>query len=107
MVLEALKGGDEDECVDCSFAPRAMIGLAIATSIDALAVGVTFALGDMDIILGAVLIGVITFIISAVGVKVGNAFGITFKKYASLAGGVILFLVGAKILVEHLLELAA
>ena len=107
MVLEALKGGDEDECVDCSFAPRAMIGLAIATSIDALAVGVTFALGDMDIILGAVLIGVITFIISALGVKVGNAFGIKFKKYASLAGGVILFLVGAKILVEHLLELAA
>ena len=102
MVVEAHKGGDEDECVDCSFAPRAMLGLAIATSIDALAVGVTFALGDMDIVLGAALIGVITFIISAIGVKVGNVFGIKFKRYATLAGGIILVLVGTKILLEHL-----
>ena len=106
MVVEALHGGDEDECVDCSFAPRAMVGLAIATSIDALAVGVTFALGEMNIVLGATLIGVITFVISALGVKIGNAFGIKFKKYASLAGGVILVLVGAKILLEHLGMLA-
>ena len=106
MIVEALCGGDEDECVDCSFAPRAMVGLAIATSIDALAVGVTFALGEMNIVLGATLIGVITFVISALGVKVGNAFGIKFKKYASLAGGVILVLVGAKILLEHLGVLA-
>jgi putative Mn2+ efflux pump MntP len=101
MIYEAIKG-DGDECVDCSFAPRAMIGLAIATSIDALAVGVTFALNDMDIVLGASLIGIVTFIISAIGVKVGNVFGIRFKKYASLAGGVILVLIGVKILVEHL-----
>lgn len=106
MVVEALRGGDEDECVDCSFAPRAMVGLAIATSIDALAVGVTFALGEMNIVLGATLIGVITFVISAIGVKVGNVFGIKFKKYAELAGGVILVLVGAKILLEHLGVLA-
>ena len=106
MIVEALCGGDEDECVDCSFAPRAMVGLAIATSIDALAVGVTFALGEMNFVLGATLIGVITFVISALGVKVGNAFGIKFKKYASLAGGVILVLVGAKILLEHLGVLA-
>jgi putative Mn2+ efflux pump MntP len=105
MIYEALKGECE-ECVDCSFAPRAMVGLAVATSIDALAVGVTFALNGMDIVLGAALIGLITFVISALGVKIGNVFGIRFKRYAEFAGGVILALIGLKILLEHLGVLA-
>ena len=105
MVFEACRG-DADECVDCSFAPRTMVGLAVATSIDALAVGVTFALNGMDVLLGATLIGAVTFVTSAICVKLGNVFGIKFKRYASLAGGVILTLIGIKILLEHLGVLA-
>lgn len=101
MIYEALFGGG-DECVDCSFAPRAMVVMAIATSIDALAVGVTFALTDANIIVAATLIGVITFLLSALGVKLGNVFGVKYKKYAELAGGVVLVLIGLKILLEHL-----
>ncbi len=101
MIYEALLG-EEDECVDCSFAPRAMVVMAVATSIDALAVGVTFALTDANIVIAALLIGVITFILSALGVKIGNAFGVKYKKYATLAGGIVLVLIGLKILLEHL-----
>lgn len=100
MIYEALLG--EEECVDCSFAPRAMVVMAVATSIDALAVGVTFALTDANIVIAALLIGVITFILSALGVKIGNAFGVKYKKYATLAGGIVLVLIGLKILLEHL-----
>lgn len=101
MIYEALLG-EEDECVDCSFAPRSMVVMAVATSIDALAVGVTFALTDANIVIAALLIGVITFILSALGVKIGNAFGVKYKKYATLAGGIVLVLIGLKILLEHL-----
>lgn len=101
MIYEAL-AGEENECVDCSFAPRAMVVMAIATSIDALAVGVTFALTDANIVIAAALIGVITFLLSALGVKIGNVFGVKYKKYAELAGGAVLVLIGLKILLEHL-----
>ncbi len=105
MILEALHG-ESEECVDCSFAPRAMVVMAVATSIDALAVGVTFALTDANIVIAALLIGVITFVLSALGVKIGNVFGVKYKKYAELAGGVVLVLIGLKILLEHLGVLA-
>ena len=79
-----------------------MFPLAVATSIDALAVGVTFAFLDVNIAAAAGFIGVTTFIFSAAGVKVGNVFGSRYKSKAELAGGIILVLLGIKILLEHL-----
>lgn len=99
MVREAL-GGDEEH-VDSSFGPRAMLPLAVATSIDALAVGVTFAFLRVEIALAVALIGVTTLVLSAIGVKVGSVFGDRFQSKAELAGGVILILMGTKILLEH------
>ena len=93
---------DEDECVDCSFSFRAMLPLAVATSIDALAVGVTFAFLSVDIGPAVSFIGVTTFCLSAVGVRFGAAFGARFKGGAELAGGVILILMGTQTLLEHL-----
>ena len=92
----------ECEQLDGSFGPRAMLPLAVATSIDALAVGVTFAFLQVDIVPAVCFIGGITFILSAVGVKVGNIFGARFKSRAELLGGAVLVLMGAKILLEHL-----
>ncbi len=101
MVKESFSG-DED-CHDGSFSPRTMFLLAVATSIDALAVGVTFALlPDVHIIAAVSLIGVTTFLLSAAGLKAGNVFGLRYKARAELAGGVILILMGLKILLEHL-----
>ena len=99
MVREAL-GGDEEH-VDSSFGPRAMLPLAVATSIDALAVGVTFAFLRVEIALAVALIGVTTLVLSTIGVKVGSVFGDRFQSKAELAGGVILILMGTKILLEH------
>ena len=79
-----------------------MFPLAVATSIDALAVGITFAFLDVNIVIAASFIGVITFILSAVGVKVGNIFGVKYKSKAELAGGIILIFLGTKTLLEHL-----
>ena len=80
-----------------------MIVLAVATSIDALAVGITFALlPDVNIVAAVSFIGVTTFIISAIGLKVGNIFGLKYKSKAEIAGGIILILIGTKILLEHL-----
>ena len=77
--------------------------LAIATSIDALAVGITFALlPGVNIVAAVSFIGVTTFILSAVGLKVGNIFGLKYKNRAEIVGGVILILIGSKILLEHL-----
>lgn len=77
--------------------------MAVATSIDALAVGISLAMaGDVNILLAVALIGVVTFLLSAVGVKVGSVFGCRFEKRAQIAGGVILILLGVKILLEHL-----
>ena len=95
-------------CVTCrvvpdfSVGPRNMIPLALATSIDALAVGVSFAFLDVDIIPAVSYIGVVTLIVAIVGVKVGQAFGVRFSKKAELAGGVILVLLGARILLVGL-----
>ena len=88
--------------MDCSFDMKAMIPLAIATSIDALAVGVTFAFLRVNIIWAVTFIAATTFVFSAVGVKIGNVFGAKFKSKAEFAGGVILILMGTKILLEHL-----
>ena len=101
MIREAL-GKEEEECLDCSFGVRAMFPLAIATSIDALAVGVTFAFLGVKIVPAVSFIGVITFALSAFGVWLGNVFGSRFKSTAELAGGAVLILMGIKILLEHL-----
>ncbi len=101
MVRESLSG--DEECHDDSFGLRTMFLLAVATSIDALAVGVTFALlPDVHIFSAVSLIGAATFLLSALGLKVGNVFGLRYKARAELAGGVILILMGLKILLEHL-----
>ena len=101
MIREAVSG-EAEECCD-SFCVKAMIPMAVATSIDALAVGVTFGfMPDVNITPAVIFIGVITFTLSAIGVKIGNVFGAKFKSKAELAGGIILILMGAKILLEHL-----
>ena len=84
-----------------------MFVMAVATSIDALAVGISLAMaGDTNIYIAIALIGVITFAMASVGVKIGNVFGSRFEKKAQIAGGVILILLGIKILLEHLGVLA-
>lgn len=103
MIRESLN--KEEECVDCSVAPSSMILLAIATSIDALAVGVTFAFLKVDIVPAVSFIGITTFVLSIIGVKVGNVFGTKYKSKAEFAGGLILILMGIKILLEHTLGL--
>ena len=100
MIREAI--GKEEEEVDDSFAFRTMLTLAIATSIDALAVGVTLRLQGADILLAAPLIAVITGLLSPVGLKVGNVFGARYKSKAELAGGVVLVALGIKFLLEGL-----
>ena len=102
MIREALSG--EEEEVNCSFCFRAMLPLAIATSIDALAVGVTFAAMDIGskIVFAVIFIGVVTFLLSAIGVKIGNIFGTKFKSKAELFGGIVLVLMGLKIFLEDL-----
>ena len=77
--------------------------MAVATSIDALAVGISLAMaGDVNIIVAVILIGVTTFLLSGAGVKIGNIFGSRYEKKAQIAGGVILVSLGIKILLEHL-----
>ena len=100
MIKEALEGDEEE--LDDDFSFKAMLLLAIATSIDALAMGVTFAFLRVNIVAAVLFIGCITFVCSAAGVKIGNVFGMRFKAKAELAGGVILILMGCKILLEHL-----
>lgn len=93
----------EEEKSDSGFGVKAMFVIAVATSIDALAVGVTFALlPDVHIIPAIILIGITTFVLSCIGIKIGNLFGIRYKAWAEFAGGVILILIGVKILLEHL-----
>ena len=101
MIRESLKG---DECeIHPDFSARAMFMLAIATSIDALAVGVSFAFLQIDILPAASIIGVTTFILSMIGLRIGNIFGCRFKSKAEFVGGVVLIIIGIKILAEHLL----
>lgn len=92
---------EEAEAVDASFSVRAMFPLAVATSIDALAVGITFSFLKVSIIPAVSLIGITTFILSAIGLVLGNRFGCKYKSKAEVAGGIILILIGTKILLEH------
>lgn len=102
MIREALK--NDDEGADPSFTAKSMSLLAVATSIDALAIGITFAFLDVNIVAAVLFIGVCTFVISAAGVKIGSAFGTRFKSKAEIAGGAILIILGLRILVEHLMN---
>lgn len=95
---------DLEDCTSASMDPKSMILLAVATSIDALAAGVTFAFLQVKILPAISFIGIITFLLSILGVKIGNAFGIQFKSKAEFAGGFVLIFMGIKILAEHLLE---
>lgn len=103
MIKEALSKEDCEDCSSASMGVKEMFTLAVATSIDALIVGVGYAfLPDVNIVAAVGFIGVITFVLSGVGIKIGNIFGLKFKKKAELAGGIILVLMGVKILLEHL-----
>ena len=105
MVVEAIREKDEAVEVGKMDPPldlKEMFILAIATSIDALAVGITFAFLQVPIVEAISVIGITTFVISVIGVYVGNFFGNRYKKKAELAGGIILILIGLKILLEHL-----
>ncbi len=98
MIKEA---NAQEEC-SASMAPKEMFPLAVATSIDALAVGVTFAFLDVNIVPAVSFIGIITFIFSAVGIKIGSVFGLKYKSRAEILGGIVLIGMGIKILLEHL-----
>lgn len=103
MIREALSG--DDDSADASLGFKTMLVMAVATSIDALAVGITFAFlidGVLKMIGAVLIIGVTTFILSGLGVKAGSVFGTKYKSKAELAGGIILVLLGLKILLEHL-----
>ena len=115
FILLAVIGGnmlkdafsEEEECpcseANADMSAKTLFVMAVATSIDALAVGISLAMaGDVNIVLAVVLIGVITFTLSAAGVKIGSIFGSKFEKKAQIAGGVILIFLGLKILLEHL-----
>ena len=103
MLKEAFGKCSECENQDADLSFRTMLVMAVATSIDALAVGISLAMaGDVNIVTAVLLIGAITFTLSALGVKIGNVFGSRFEKKAQVAGGVILILLGVKILLEHL-----
>ncbi len=101
MIREAF---DKDDCetTNDSVDFKSMIWLAIATSIDALTVGITFSFLKVNIWFAALLIGIITYVLSVIGVMIGNKFGVKYKAKAEVAGGIILVLMGIKILVEHL-----
>ena len=110
MIRESLAKKEEE--ADASLNMKTMFLLAVATSIDALAIGVTFAcvpvciISDIGILLNTVIaviiIGITTFVLSCIGVKIGNVFGTKYKNKAELAGGLILVIIGLKILLEHL-----
>ena len=110
FILLAVIGGnmikesndDEEEKRNSNIDVKTMIGLAVATSIDALAVGVTFAFFEVNLLLAISIIGIITFVLSVIGVIIGNKFGDKFQNRAELAGGIILIIIGIKILIEHL-----
>ena len=100
MIHEALDNDEEE--ADASLDVKTMFLLAVATSIDALAIGITFAFLKVNIIPAVCFIGIVTFIISFAGVKIGNVFGARYKNKAEIVGGIILILLGLKILFEHL-----
>ena len=105
MIKESLSKEEECDCTDASLSFKVMLTMAIATSIDALAAGVGMSV-DLDgmgqILIAVLAIGVITFILSAIGVKIGNVFGSKYKFLAELSGGIVLVGMGLKILLEHM-----
>lgn len=103
MIREAFKkkSEDSDEDTECSLSFKAMFLMAVATSIDALAVGVTFAFLQVNILPAILTIGVMTFVLSIIGVKIGNVFGAKYQSTAEIAGGIILCALGINILLEH------
>ena len=104
MLKEAFSGEEECDCdKNSDFSVKTMFTMAVATSIDALAVGISLAMaGNVNIWLAVALIGITTCVLSALGVKIGSVFGDKFEKKAQIAGGVILILLGLKTLLEHL-----
>ena len=103
MIREGLRKDEPEEDQSASFSFQTMLVLAVATSIDALAVGITFALlPGVNLPAAVSFIGATTFLLSAIGLKVGNVFGLKYKSRAEIAGGAILVLLGLKILLEHL-----
>lgn len=107
MLIEALRGEDDTVqgaacAIDQKLDLKELTMLAVATSIDALAVGITFAFLQVDIVPSVTIIGVTTFLLSIVGVAVGHYFGARYEKPATIAGGIVLILIGLKILLEHL-----
>lgn len=102
MLREAFGKDEECDCTQADLSVKTMFVMAVATSIDALAVGISLAMaGSVRIDLAVVLIGVVTFVMSCVGVKIGSIFGSRFEKKAQAAGGIILILLGVKILIDH------
>lgn len=103
MLREAFGEEECENCGDADMSVKTMFIMAVATSIDALAVGISLAMaGDVNIFTAIILIGLTTCVLSAIGVKVGNVFGSRYEKKAEAAGGIILILLGIKILLEHL-----
>lgn len=102
MIKESVSS-DEDAALDACVDVKSMLVLAVATSIDALAVGITLAFLQVNILHAVIFIGITTFVLSIIGVKVGNVFGTRYKSRAELTGGIILVLIGLKILLDHLL----
>ena len=95
---------EEEKPERSPFRPANLLTLAVATSIDALAVGVTFAFLRIDIVTAVIIIGVTTFALSMIGVKIGSVAGMRFRSKAELFGGIVLVVIGAKILIEHLIQ---
>lgn len=105
MIVDVLRGGeDEESCLkdESRLDIKELFFLAIATSIDALAVGISFAFLKVAILPAVIIIGAVTFVISIIGVFIGNIFGSRYKSRAELVGGIILILLGIKILLDHL-----
>jgi len=102
MIREARRPDDCEEGSNVSLDAGTMLSLAVATSIDALAVGITFAFLQVSIVPAVSFIAGTTFIVAIIGVKIGSVFGVKYKARAELAGGIILILIGCKILLEHL-----
>ena len=102
MIKESLSKEEECDCTDASLSFKVMLTMAVATSIDALAVGISLAMaGNVNIWVAMALIGIVTFAMSAVGVKIGNVFGSRYEKKAEAVGGFILIGLGIKVLIDH------
>ncbi|MDR2866611.1 MAG: manganese efflux pump MntP family protein [Methanomassiliicoccaceae archaeon] len=101
MIVESLREDDDDEN-ETSLSPSKMLPYAVATSIDALAIGVSFAFLSIDILPAVAVIGLVTFLVVVIGARLGGLFGTRFGSKAGIAGGIVLILIGLKILLEHL-----